>query len=108
MNFLWNLIFKRKIKQSVKVPLSKILEQTLSYLEKSEDSIWSDMEVGETVELLNKQLQLLQTSGKVNVSKLNYLFLPTAPLQEIAMENGWVDEYLELAEQFDSHMAKYC
>jgi len=88
--------------------LSKILEQTLSYLEKSEDSIWSDMEVGETVELLNKQLQLLQTSGKVNVSKLNYLFLPTAPLQEIAMENGWVDEYLELAEQFDSHMAKYC
>jgi hypothetical protein len=108
MNFLWNLIFKRKIKQNVVVPLSEILEQTLSYLGKSQDSIWSDMEVGETIELLNKQLLLLQTSGKVNVSKLNYLFLPTAPLQEIAMENGWVDEYLELAEQFDSHMAKYC
>ncbi|MBQ4889390.1 hypothetical protein A9267_10525 [Shewanella sp. UCD-FRSSP16_17] len=104
MNFLWNLIFKR----DVKVPLTQILEQTLAYLEKSEDSIWSDMEVDATVKLINKQLHLLKSSGKVNVSKLNYLFLPTAPLQEIAMENGWVDEYLKLAEQFDSHMAKYC
>jgi hypothetical protein len=108
MNFLWNLIFKRKIKLNVKAPLTQVLEQTLVHLEKSEDSIWSDMDVGETVNLINKQLQLLKSSGKVNVSKLNYLFLPTAPLQEIAMENGWVDEYLKLAEQFDSHMAKYC
>ncbi|ARD22980.1 hypothetical protein [Shewanella japonica] len=108
MNFFWNLIFKRKIRRDARVPLTQILEQVLSYLAKSEDSIWSDMEVEETVQLINKQLDLLKCSGKVNVSKLNYLFLPTAPLQEIAMENGWVDEYLKLAEQFDSHMAKYC
>ena len=59
------------------------------------------MDVAEVIVLINKQLYMLRCSGTVNVSKLNYLFLPTAPLQEIAMENCWVDEYLELAEQFD-------
>ena len=83
------------------VPLTQVLELTLAHLEKSEDSIWSDMDVAEVIVLINKQLYMLRCSGTVNVSKLNYLFLPTAPLQEIAMENGWVDEYLELAEQFD-------
>ena len=108
MNYLWNLIFNRKLKPSSEKELVKILEQVLLFLDKSEDSIWSDMEVSETVELINNQLTLIKNTSKVSVSKFYYLFLPTAPLQEIAMENGWVEEYLKLAEQFDSHMAKYC
>jgi hypothetical protein len=108
MNYLWNLIFKRKLKPNSEKALVQILEQVLFFLEKSEDSIWSDMEVLETVELINNQLTLIKNTSKVNVSKLYYLFLPTAPLQEIAMENGWVEEYLKLAEQFDSHLARYC
>ncbi len=90
------------------LPLTQIWEEVLTYLAKSEDSIWSDMEVEDTVKLIKKQLHLLKSSGKVNVSKLNYLFLPTAPLQEIAMENGWVNEYSRLAAKFDCYMARYC
>ncbi|TMP88386.1 hypothetical protein CWC05_02830 [Pseudoalteromonas ruthenica] len=88
MNFFWNLVLKRKISRANMLPLTQIWEEVLMYLAKSEDSIWSDMEVEDTVKLIKKQLHLLKSSGKVNVSKLNYLFLPTAPLQEIAMENG--------------------
>ena len=35
-------------------------------------------------------------------SGLNGLFLPTGPLQEAALDGGWGDEFLELANRYDA------
>ncbi|WP_289032223.1 hypothetical protein [uncultured Paraglaciecola sp.] len=108
MNYLWNLIFKRKLGNKAASELISVLEETLKFLEASEDSIWSDMEVKQTVDLINNAIQALKTTRRVRISKLYYIFLPTAPLQEISIENGWAEEFLELAGKFDICMARYC
>lgn len=108
MNYLWNLIFKRKLDTKAAQELTSVLEETLRFLKKSEDSIWSDMEVKETIDLINKVILALKTTRKIRVSKLYYIFLPTAPIQEISIENGWAEKFLELAGKFDTCMARYC
>ena len=35
------------------------------------------------------------------LDKLNMEFAPTSTFQEISLSNGWADEYIKLAEQFD-------
>jgi hypothetical protein len=34
--------------------------------------------------------------------EISGLFLPTGALQEVALDNGWGDEYLALADRFDA------
>jgi len=40
--------------------------------------------------------------GVGQVWEISGLFLPTGPLQEVALDNGWGDEYLALADRFDA------
>ncbi|TQF70044.1 hypothetical protein [Pseudoalteromonas luteoviolacea] len=101
ITFIWNLMFKRAFKPEAKNMLIDILHQLLQHLDKSQDSIWSDIEVSQVVIIIENQLSSLNKTNKLNVSKIHYLFLPAAPLQEIAIENGWHEEYLILAERFD-------
>lgn len=55
-------------------------------------------------ELVNN-LELYISKLKVNDFSLNIeislLFAPTGDLQEIAIDNGWSEEYMELAEIID-------
>lgn len=86
--------------------IEDILKKLVVFLKQSEDSIWSDLTVSEVLQILEKQLLSLEAKAKVKTRQLRYLFLPTAPLQEIALHNGWSDEYLEVAEQFDRWLEK--
>ena len=41
-------------------------------------------------------------SGELSaIRELEIWFAPTGPLQEMAMSNGWSDEYMKLASRFD-------
>jgi len=99
---MWDFIFRKTRQKKSRIEINNILERMLELLESSNDSIWSDMEVCEVKHTIVRQLDNIKLDRKVNKAKLSYLFLPTAPLQEIAMENSWVDEYMELAEKFDN------
>lgn len=107
IRFIWKFLFGAKIKENDAKSIESILVRILSYLMNSDDSIWSDMDVGDTKKVIEKQIINLKKNQKINVSKLYYLFLPTAPLQEISMANGWVDEYMKLAEEFDKYIKVY-
>jgi len=39
-------------------------------------------------------------------SRLQVFFLATGDLQEVSMENGWSDEYIDLAERFDEALTQ--
>ena len=82
-------------------------EEIIMYDTDKEDSIWSDMENVKVLSIIRNSIKSLKASRKAKVAKLDYLFLPTGPLQEISMANGWSDEYLVLAERFDDVSGKY-
>ena len=45
--------------------------------------------------------------GAANASWIGMLFLPTGPLQEVAISSGWGDEFVALADRFDLAAAAY-
>lgn len=64
--------------------------------------------VGSTDEALARELDGHLTQlrlGPLNPSALATLFLPTGPLQELALDGGWGDVFLELADAFDAAAA---
>lgn len=44
-------------------------------------------------------------TGRIPTPMLRVLFAPTGPIQEVAISSGWGDEFLALAEKFDSAIA---
>ena len=73
----------------------------------SHESAWSSMDAPEIQSILDTGLSALESGRKPNIRALTFLFLPTGPLQETAMDNGWAEEYLELSSRFDDLIAKW-
>ena len=74
----------------------------------SADSDWSCVDVAGILNSLDSCLVQLSDGSSLNVNELKLLFLPTGPLQETSIDNGWGDEFLELASEFDELIAKRC
>ena len=85
--------------------LIEVLTQSLHCVLASEDSIWSSMTVQEIGEEIESAIAQLQKGLGIKQAELTFLFLPTGPLQETALSNGWGDEYLRLANRFDNAIA---
>ena len=73
----------------------------------STDVIWSKYEnANEAIE----ELKLLETdiinNDKNSIDKLLYLLSPTASLQEISIDSGWGNEYLDIAEKLETALGK--
>lgn len=83
--------------------LTEIIEQVKKKITDHSDMVWTRYvnakQLRDELELYTRQLQNGDTSS---VEKIKFLFLPTATLQEHSIFNGWADEYLKLAEKFDS------
>ena len=100
-------IFRKNRRSELREELKLVLQEVYEYVKQSEDSIWSDMD---TKEIKNKLLSadsVLSKGKSPSTFSLKYLFAPTGPLQETAIENDWVEEYMVLAEKFDKVMDKW-
>jgi hypothetical protein len=63
---------------------------------------WSGESPDECTQVLDSMMAFLIDPDRNECPKLASIqFLPTGPLQEIAMANGWDEGYLALAERFD-------
>lgn len=60
---------------------------------------------GEAQAELSSICAMLENDPPRAFKSLEFLFLPTGPLQELGLSSGWGDEYLELADAFDVAMA---
>lgn len=78
-----------------------VLSRCRTHVSTSVDSDWSCLDVKGIVKMLDRSIQALEDSVPVEIDELRVLFLPTGPLQETAMSNGWAEEYLALATRFD-------
>jgi hypothetical protein len=77
------------------------LEETISYLRKSESSGWSNMPVEEIIRKLEAEATKAKNAKPVDVYTLELLFAPTGVLQETSIDNGWGTKFLRLAEVVD-------
>jgi hypothetical protein len=87
-------------------PLITALERTCALLERSQTAIWSPLTPAEVAENLRKAIHGLVHGEAVNYLTLRMEFAPTSTIQEIAMANGWHDDYLELARVVDGHVER--
>jgi hypothetical protein len=77
------------------------LEETITYLRKSETSGWSNMSVEEIIRKLEAEVSRAQSAKLVDVHTLEILFAPTGVIQETSVDNGWGTRFLRLAEIVD-------
>jgi len=82
--------------------LIEVLSLVKQRLETSQESDWTPFTPAEIIATVDRELVSLRSTGKLaDVSELQFLFGPTAPIQEISMANNWSKEFLELSERFD-------
>ena len=79
------------------------LEKLSAKMKPDMDLFWSSYgSYEELMETLDEYKQALKNKDLSKLSELKFLFLATGDLQEIALSNGWGDEFLKLASEFDS------
>ena len=77
------------------------LEETISYLRKSQSSPWAPLSVEEIVTRLETELAKARNAKPMDVNLLDRLFAPTGLIQEISIDNGWGTKFLHISEVID-------
>jgi hypothetical protein len=77
------------------------LEKTLSFLQESESSCYGRLSVEEVIRQLEEELGKARSLQPVGLKRLEYLFAPTGSLQDISIDNGWGNEFLEISKAID-------
>ena len=77
------------------------LEETISYLGKSQSSAWAPLSVEEIITRLEAELAKARNAKPMDVNLLDRLFAPTGLIQEISIDNGWGTKFLRISEVID-------
>lgn len=83
--------------------LIQALQRTCELLESSKDSTWSPESASEIHAQVVQFIDAIQVESDYDKSNLRFLFLPTGPVQDTAIDNGWGEEMLELAAVVDEY-----
>jgi hypothetical protein len=87
----------------MEMKMEEILARLVKLLSESRDSAYATESVESLYEIAKVELDILRSTGKLlHPERISDFFLPTASLQEISLDNGWGEEYLELARGFDA------
>ncbi len=80
---------------SIDTKLLKLLHKTIDYLKDSNESIFADKTPEELIAEIN---DCINKNDKQNIGML---FMPTTPLQDTAIDNGWGNEYCKIATEIE-------
>jgi hypothetical protein len=92
---------KRKLSTQDKETLRDILSRCKELCELSEDSIYNNTSTQELVDELADHIDRIGAGQNIPIEDINFMMLPTAPLQDTSIDNGWGDEFLKLSASFD-------
>ena len=81
--------------------LVSAIEQTISYLRKSELSDPSQMPIEEIIRRLEAEIAKAMNLKPMDVNFLDRLFAPTGVIQKISIDNGWGTKFLHISEVID-------
>lgn len=83
--------------------LTSALEATLALLRQSSSNLWARVSVAEMIAICESELEKTKGSLPVDFRRLKFLFLPGGPLQEVAKNNGWGKEFMEIWKVMDRY-----
>ena len=82
--------------------VADILRQVKLKIQHDTDTVWAGVETPvEFIEELNQDIENIEFCEFSALEKIQFYFLPTGKYQEISISNGWGDEFIEFAENFD-------
>lgn len=81
--------------------LINTLEKLLELVQHSQESAWASMEIDEIQKELGQYIKEIKVGNLKNLKKLQVLFAPTGPIQEISLDNGWGEQFVKLAGEID-------
>ncbi|PAJ71781.1 hypothetical protein CJF42_24905 [Pseudoalteromonas sp. NBT06-2] len=88
--------------EAMKDKMEKVLTHLESFLSDSEESMFGSKTPQELLVVVSANLSSVKSTGYLSSpEQMLNMFLPTASLQEIAMDNGWGSQYIELADHFE-------
>ncbi len=80
----------------------QILENIKSWTTNETDTVWAGYDNGEEFLIdLNQDIEKIKFCDFATLDKLEMEFAPASTYQEISLSNGWGDNFLKLAEDFD-------
>jgi hypothetical protein len=81
----------------------QILDNVVGHLKQPDcDVSWSHYDnQTEALADIERHITNVKRGETSDIQELRLLFLPTGSIQEIAINNGWGDEFLDLAARFD-------
>jgi hypothetical protein len=93
----------------VDTELLDIVNEVIAICESSTQHVdWAGYEdQDELLEDLREHARRLREGDTSRLRELRVLFLPTGPLQDIAIDSGWVDQYMNLSSRFDALISQY-
>lgn len=81
----------------------KLGEIIKSKIASDTDLMWTHYNsIEELIAEIDFNSKLLEDNNEQGLEFFLMSFLPTGTFQEISMQNGWSEEYLKLASQFDT------
>ena len=101
------MAFQKPRNETDSKSLLRILARCRELVANSDNSDWSCMDVPDILQSLDAGLVAVTANASPDVDELTLLFLPTGPLQETSMSNGWADEFLTLSAEFDALIVKW-
>lgn len=86
--------------------LIEVLRQAMALVKRAgNDFAWSSwVDEADAVKELDGHIARLEKGDASKAEDMRVLFLPTGPMQELALNSGWESEFLGLAERFDAAM----
>jgi len=83
--------------------MKEIIETIKMKITDDTDLRWTNYNSSEElIAEINLNSILFEEKNKAGLEFFQLLFLPTGTLQEISIQNGWSEQYLILAAEFDS------
>ena len=82
------------------------LDATSRLVEKSEFGLVAGITKEHALSALAKLRRQLMEKDSMDVMEARMLFAPTGGLEEVAMQNGWGRQFLELAQEVDRFLAR--
>lgn len=80
----------------------QILETIKNWTTDETDTVWAGYDNGKEFLIdLNTDIEKMSFCDFETLDKINMEFAPTSTYQEISLSNGWSEDFLKLAEQFD-------
>lgn len=89
-----------------KLKLKQTLIEVKEYLKKSEESIWAPDTPQDIIMFFDKTIKLIDEDKTIDINELEMLFGPTSSIQDLSIDNGWGEQYLDLSTAFDSNIGK--